>query len=129
MSISAHARGRGEEGMAMSELAHVSVFLDRVLDLLAPVLSAPGAVAVDATLGLGGHAEAMLAAFPGLVVIGLDRDGDALERATARLAPYGRRVIGVHTVYDAIGRAVESAGYARVDAVLFDLGVSSMQLD
>lgn len=86
-------------------------------------------MAVDATVGLGGHTEAMLAAHPGLVVIGLDRDTDALARASDRLAPFGQRFRGVHCVYDQLPEAIAGQGHRRVDAILFDLGVSSMQLD
>jgi 16S rRNA (cytosine1402-N4)-methyltransferase len=111
------------------EPGHVPVLLERCLELLGPALSRPGAVAVDATLGLGGHTEAMLAAHPELVVVGLDRDTEALARATDRLAPFGERFRGVHCVYDQLPGAIAGLGYRRVDAILFDLGVSSMQLD
>jgi 16S rRNA (cytosine1402-N4)-methyltransferase len=108
---------------------HVPVLLERCLELLRPALAGSRAVAVDATLGLGGHSEAMLAAHPALTVIGLDRDPEALARATERLAPFGPRFRPVHCVYDALPQAVAGQGMAAVDAVLFDLGVSSMQLD
>lgn len=108
---------------------HVPVMLERCLDVLGPALSAPGAVAVDATLGLGGHTEALLTRFPGLHVIGLDRDPEALRRSTERLAGFGGRVTPVHAVYDEIADVVRDSGRAAVRGVLFDLGVSSMQLD
>lgn len=108
---------------------HTPVLLDRCVELLAPAISDPGAVVVDATLGMGGHTEALLERFPGLRVIGLDRDTDALRIAAARLAPFGDRATLVHTVYDGIGAAVSSTGVEQVDGVLFDLGVSSLQLD
>lgn len=118
----------------MSDASHVPVLLDRVLDLLAP--SVDGAVAegvrpvvVDTTLGLGGHTEAMLLRFPAVHVIGIDRDTEALKRAAARLAPFGDRVTFAHAVYDEIADVVTQAGFTRVSGVLFDLGVSSMQLD
>jgi 16S rRNA (cytosine1402-N4)-methyltransferase len=111
-----------------SEL-HVPVLLERCLELLAPALERPGAVVVDATLGMGGHTEAMLEAHPALTVIGLDRDTEALALAGRRLERFGDRVIRVHAVYDEIGRAVRDAGFDRIDGVLFDLGVSSLQLD
>lgn len=111
-----------------SEL-HTPVLLERCLELLAPVASRPGAVVVDATLGMGGHTEALLRAHPGLTVIGLDRDHQALELAGRRLAPFGSRAIRVHAVYDEIARAVRGAGFTAIDGVLFDLGVSSLQLD
>lgn len=108
---------------------HVPVMLDRTLELLAPALEVPGAVLVDATLGLGGHAHAALDAHPGLTLVGLDRDADALSLAQDRLADYAGRAHFVHTVYSAVADALSSLGIDRVSAVLFDLGVSSMQLD
>ncbi len=111
------------------ETAHVPVLLDRVVELLAPSLAAPGSVVVDATLGLGGHAEAILTRCPAAHLIGLDRDPEALARAGARLAPFGDRFTGVHAVYDEIGAVARDLGYAAVHGVLFDLGVSSLQLD
>jgi 16S rRNA (cytosine1402-N4)-methyltransferase len=108
---------------------HVPVLLDRVVALLAPALDHDGAVMVDATLGLGGHTEAVLARCELARVIGIDRDPAALELAGNRLAPYGDRFTGVHAVYDEIPRVLDDLGLASVDAVLFDLGVSSMQLD
>lgn len=108
---------------------HTPVMLDRCLALLAPAISRPGAVVVDATLGMGGHSEAMLDAHPGLTLIGLDRDTEALALAGRRLERFGDRAIRVHTVYDGIVTAVRGAGFSRVDGILFDLGVSSLQLD
>ena len=108
---------------------HVPVLLDRCLDLLAPAAAREGAVIVDATLGMGGHTEAMLERFPGLTVIGLDRDTEALALAGKRLERFGDRAIRVHAVYDDIERAVRESGFAELDGVLFDLGVSSLQLD
>jgi 16S rRNA (cytosine1402-N4)-methyltransferase len=112
-----------------SGFAHVPVMLDRVLDLLDPVASRDSAVVVDATLGLGGHATALLARHPGLRLIGIDRDPDALARAGARLAAHSDRVSLVHGIYDSLPQVLADAGIERVDGVLFDLGVSSMQLD
>ncbi len=109
--------------------SHVPVLLDRVLDLLEPTITDAAPVVVDATLGLGGHAEAMLRRFEDLHVIGIDRDPQAIDRAKDRLAPFGDRVTFVHAVYDEIGAAVADAGFTTVNGVLFDLGVSSMQLD
>jgi len=111
-----------------SEL-HTPVLLQRCLELLAPAASRPDAVVVDATLGMGGHSEALLAAHPGLTLIGLDRDPDALRLASRRLAGFAGRTRLVHAVYDGIGEAVRAEGFDRVDGVLFDLGVSSLQLD
>lgn len=108
---------------------HVPVMLDRCLELLAPAAAHAHAVVVDATLGMGGHSEALLAAHPGLTVIGLDRDRDALAVAGRRLARFGDRARLVHAVYDRITDAVRGEGFSRIDGVLFDLGVSSLQLD
>lgn len=108
---------------------HSPVLLDRVLDLLSPSLAPPGSVVVDATLGLGGHTESLLTAFPDVRVIGIDRDPVALGRARTRLEPFGDRVTYVQAVYDEIGDVVTAAGHDHVAGVLFDLGVSSMQLD
>jgi len=113
----------------MSSPLHVPVLLDRVVALLAPAIGREGAVMIDATLGLGGHSEAVLTRFEGARVIGVDRDPAALELAGARLAPFGDRFTPVHAVYDEIPEVLGALGLAHVDAVLFDLGVSSMQLD
>jgi 16S rRNA (cytosine1402-N4)-methyltransferase len=112
-----------------ADAVHVPVLLDRVLALLAPALADRPAVAVDATLGLGGHAEALLAAHPQLTLVGLDRDPVALARSRDRLAPYAERIHLVHAVYDRMPEVLDELGLDGVDGVLFDLGVSSMQLD
>jgi len=111
------------------EPAHVPVMLDRVLALLGPALDHGPAVLVDATLGMGGHAEALLAAHPELTVVGLDRDPEALRRSAQRLRGYGDRARLTHAVYDAIAEVLHDLGLSHVDGVLFDLGVSSVQLD
>jgi 16S rRNA (cytosine1402-N4)-methyltransferase len=111
------------------ERIHTPVMLERTLELLAPALEADGAVMVDATLGMGGHTAAFLERFPKLTVIGLDRDTDALGIARERLAKFGDRARFVHTVYDGIVDAVRGEGFREVHGVLFDLGVSSLQLD
>ena len=103
---------------------HTPVLLERCIELLAPALAHDGAVLVDATLGMGGHSEAFLERFPHIRLIGLDRDTDALRIAGERLAPFGDRVTLVHSVYDEIGLHAQGAS-----AILFDLGVSSLQLD
>jgi 16S rRNA (cytosine1402-N4)-methyltransferase len=108
---------------------HIPVLRDRVIALLAPALEAPGAVLVDATLGLGGHAEHALTTFPALHVVGLDRDPEALRLSGERLAPFGERVTLVHAVYDELPEVLAGLGLGRVQGILFDLGVSSMQLD
>ena len=103
--------------------------LDRTLEVLEPALARDSAVLVDATLGLGGHAEAALDRHPLLTLVGLDRDSDALSRAESRLARFGDRVHFVHTVYSDLRSALDGLNIDAVTAVLFDLGVSSMQLD
>jgi 16S rRNA (cytosine1402-N4)-methyltransferase len=103
--------------------------LERTVELLAPAIEAEDAVLVDATLGMGGHSRALLERFPRLTVIGLDRDLDALAIAAERLKPFGSRARLVHTVYDGIAEAIRGEGYDEVQGVLFDLGVSSLQLD
>lgn len=122
---------------AASEFGHVPVLAQRCVDLLTPALTrhrpdGAGAVLVDATLGAGGHAQRFLTELPGLRLIGLDRDPSALHIARDRLAPFAERVTLVHTRYDGITDALTESGYGTVesvDGVLFDLGVSSMQLD
>jgi len=109
--------------------AHVPVLLERVLALLAPAIADKPAVVVDATLGLGGHAEAMLSAHPQLTVVGLDRDQEALSRSRDRLARFAGRTHLVHAVYDRMPDVLDELGFPGIDGVLFDLGVSSMQLD
>ena len=116
---------------------HVPVLLDRCVQLLTPALTraaadGSGAVLLDATLGAGGHAERFLSRFPELRLVGLDRDPEALQIAGRRLDRFGDRARLSHTRYDAIAAALAEGGMAAtdsVDAVLFDLGVSSMQLD
>ena len=108
---------------------HTPVMLARCVELLAPALRVPGAVMVDSTLGMGGHAEAVLEAFPDVVVIGLDRDPEALDLAGRRLARFGDRFTAVHAVYDDVLTVLGRLGVAQVEAVLMDLGVSSLQLD
>ncbi len=131
----------GTSGQASDDHGHVPVLLDRCVALLKPALTrrspnGAGAVLVDATLGAGGHAERFLAELPGLRLIGLDRDPDALSIAGERLAPFADRVLLARTRFDGIeGVLAESSywtsesGHADVDGILFDLGVSSMQLD
>ncbi len=97
--------------------------------MLAPALDRPGSVLVDATLGLGGHSEAVLTRCPSASVVGLDRDPEALRLAGDRLAGQAGRRTLVHAVYDEIPQVLARLGLSSVDGVLFDLGVSSLQLD
>jgi len=103
--------------------------LDRCVELLSPALTRPDSVAIDATLGMGGHTEALLTRLPHLRVIGIDRDRDAIALATSRLAVAGERFSSFHGTYDEIAGALATVGARRADAILFDLGVSSLQLD
>jgi 16S rRNA (cytosine1402-N4)-methyltransferase len=117
-------------GSPMAEPEHVPVLADRVTALLAPALGGPGAVLVDATLGRAGHARALLEACPGLLLIGVDADLAAIEAARALLAPYADRVTLVHARYDEIPAIVDEAPRPmQIMGLLFDLGVSSPQLD
>ena len=125
------------QGVAMvDDEPHIPVLLDRCVELLAPALTrgdsdGTGATLVDATLGAGGHAERFLTQFGGLRLIGLDRDPDALRIAGERLEPFADRITLVRARYDGIAGVIDTVAgpTAQVDAVLFDLGVSSMQLD
>jgi 16S rRNA (cytosine1402-N4)-methyltransferase len=118
-----------------AEDLHVPVLRDRIVELLAPALASPEAVMVDATLGMGGHTESILERCPGARVVGIDRDHDALDLASARLARFGARFTPVHAVYDELPEVLADlgltgpSGRASVSAVLLDLGVSSLQLD
>lgn len=110
-------------------VSHVPVMRDRVIALLGPAIDGPSAVLVDATLGLGGHAERALATNPELRLVGLDRDPHALARSSERLAPFADRITLVHAVYDELPDVLSDLGLRSVQGILFDLGVSSMQLD
>jgi 16S rRNA (cytosine1402-N4)-methyltransferase len=118
----------------MAGQAHVPVLAGRVTALLAPALDGPGAVLIDATLGRAGHARALLDACPGLRLVGVDADVAAIDAARDLLAPYADRVTLVHARYDQIPEIVAGLPAAgpdpvRVMGLLFDLGVSSPQLD
>jgi 16S rRNA (cytosine1402-N4)-methyltransferase len=109
---------------------HISVALDKCIDLLTPAINnSTSPVFVDATLGLGGHSFEMLNRFPNLTLIGIDRDTQAIAKASARLSQFGNRVHIAHSVFDCFNQVVKSFGFEKIDAALFDLGVSSMQLD
>src|SRR3954471_7420479 len=103
---------------------HTTVLRDEVVAALAP---RPNGVYVDATLGGGGHTEAILEAAPGATVVGIDQDPRALERAAERLAPFGAAVRLVHGRFSEIGEHLSSAGITSVDGIVADLGISSNQ--
>jgi 16S rRNA (cytosine1402-N4)-methyltransferase len=115
--------------MGTAAAAHLPVMRDRVLELLAPALDPPGAVLVDATLGRAGHAGALLAAHPGLSLIGIDTDATAIVESRRLLAEFAARISLVQAVYDELPQILAAAGRDAVQGVLFDLGVSSPQLD
>jgi len=115
--------------MATAAAAHLPVMRDRVLELLAPALTPPGAVLIDTTLGRAGHASALLAAHPGLSLIGIDTDAAAIEESRLALAGFGDRVTLVRAVYDQLPQILADTGVRAVQGILFDLGVSSPQLD
>ncbi|MEO5983589.1 MAG: 16S rRNA (cytosine(1402)-N(4))-methyltransferase RsmH [Pedococcus sp.] len=114
-------------GMAADR--HLPVLRDRIVELLGPALTEPGSVYLDGTLGMGGHAEAVLQACPRARVVGIDRDPEALSLAAERLDRFADRTTFVHAVYDEVPRALAEAGVTHVEASLYDLGVSSLQLD
>lgn len=103
--------------------------LERTIELLRPALADKAATLVDCTLGLGGHAHALLAQFPQLTVIGIDRDDVAHALAKQRLAEFGSRFIPVAAIYDELADVLEVLDIESVAGILMDLGVSSMQLD
>ena len=113
---------------------HIPVALERCIELLTPAIefslqNEPSTYVVDATLGLGGHTRALLAKFPTLIIIGIDRDEDALALARENVAPFGNRLLISHTTYDQIEAVLQEHGIEKIAGILFDLGVSSMQLD
>ncbi len=115
--------------MSTAAAAHVPVMLDRVRSLLAPALEAAGAVLVDATLGRAGHTGALLGDHPGLTVIGIDADQTAIEESRGLLAADLNRITLVQAAYDQIPAILADLRTASVQGFLFDLGVSSPQLD
>ena len=114
----------------MQDALHIPVALDRCIALLSPAIeSSTNPVVVDATLGMGGHSRALLLKYPQLKIIALDRDLSAIKVATTNLSDVSNRVIIVHAVYDELALVLAKLGISEVDGILFDLGVSSMQLD
>ncbi|NQX28739.1 16S rRNA (cytosine(1402)-N(4))-methyltransferase RsmH [Microbacteriaceae bacterium VKM Ac-2854] len=112
-----------------TEERHIPVLLERCIELLAPALQRDGAVLVDCTLGMGGHSLGLLERFPNIHLLGLDRDPEALALAGERLAAHSARIDLVHAVYDELPEVLDELGIDAADGILFDLGVSSLQLD
>lgn len=118
-----------------AEHGHISVLLRESVGYLASNIrqgvgtDGQGPVLLDGTLGLGGHTEALLAELPEVRVLGLDRDGEAMAKAKARLAPFGERFTAVQARYAEFPAVLDDLGIARIDGALLDLGVSSLQLD
>ena len=110
----------------MVENLHTSVLLNETLDLLG---IKEGGIYLDATLGLGGHSEEILRRFPGASVIGIDQDAAAIALASKRLEKFNKRVKFVHSNFADIRQVLNDAKVDRVDGILADLGVSSLQLD
>jgi 16S rRNA (cytosine1402-N4)-methyltransferase len=138
VGTSAAEAAKGVDVVTAQTPGHVPVMLARCLELLGPAFPSPAlvdpgsgreTVFVDATLGLGGHAAAVLAAHPRVTLIGLDRDPQALALAGERLAGYAGRTHLIHAVYDELPAVLDRLGIAAIDGILFDLGVSSLQLD
>jgi len=110
----------------MTEVAHQPVLVEEVVAALQPPA---GGIIVDATVGLGGHAAALLAHAPEVRLVGFDVDLAALAAARQRLAPYADRTLLLHASYGEMAARLRAAGIVAVDGVLFDLGLSSLQLD
>lgn len=109
---------------------HKSVMLDRCITLLTPAIERnSNPIVVDATLGLGGHSKAILQKFPQVRIVGLDRDQNAMKLAKENLQDFSERITIIHAVYNEIPSVLDSLGFSKVDGILFDLGVSSLQLD
>ena len=134
MAVFDQSDQRREHAASNAAERHVPVMADRVVDLLAPGVASARQhqrqpVLVDATLGMGGHTELMLNRFDDAVVIGIDRDTQALALASERLAAFEDRFVAFHGTYEQIPAALAAAGVLAADGYLFDLGVSSYQLD
>ncbi|MGI8469476.1 MAG: 16S rRNA (cytosine(1402)-N(4))-methyltransferase RsmH [Pyrinomonadaceae bacterium] len=107
-------------------MLHQSVLLAETLEFLAP---ARGGIFVDATLGLGGHAAAILSASGDAKIIGIDQDSEAIAIAEKRLEKFSGRYRIFHANFSELGEVLANAGIEKVDGILADLGVSSLQLD
>ena len=110
----------------MKEFEHFSVMAQECIDALA---IRPDGIYVDATLGGGGHSALIAAKLARGLLIGIDQDRDAIQAASARLAPFGERFRAVKSNFSALRRVLEGEGIPAIDGIIFDLGVSSFQLD
>lgn len=110
----------------MTDFEHDPVMRDEIVATFADV---PAGVVIDATLGGAGHSQAILDSRPDLAILGIDRDPDALAAAEARLAPYGARAMTYRARFDQLGAAMAAHDVTELSGALFDLGVSSHQLD
>jgi 16S rRNA (cytosine1402-N4)-methyltransferase len=114
----------------VADVKHIPVALDRCLELLTPaIMKSESPIVVDATLGLGGHSYELLSKFPNLRIIAIDRDMNAITEAQLRLQKFGSRISFNYAIYSEITNIMKIYGVTEIDGVLFDLGVSSMQLD
>lgn len=113
----------------VGEPTHVPVLRDRIVELLSPVLQRPGSVYLDCTLGLGGHAAAILSACPHARLVGIDRDPAALDVAKQRLERFGERVHLYQAVYHELDEVLGEDETPQVQAICMDLGLSSLQID
>ena len=114
----------------MASVKHIPVALNRCIELLAPAIEkSSNPVVVDATLGLGGHSFELLTKFPSLKIIAIDRDLSAIKFAKERLANFTNRITFNHAIYSEFARVLSDNNVSEINGALFDLGVSSMQLD
>lgn len=126
----AETSGRETPVRAADNALHVPVLLEECIELLAPAFAGEAPVMIDATLGMGGHSHGFLQHFANLIVIGIDRDPEAIELASERLKEFGSRFQPVRATYDLIDDVAREYGRnGRVQGILMDLGVSSLQLD
>ena len=119
-----------EKGEEMTAATHIPVALERCIEILSPAINTSAKpVIVDATLGLGGHSYELLNRFPNLQIIAIDRDQEALKVAKNKLKNFGSRISFNHAIYSEISEILQKNKVDKIDGALFDLGVSSMQLD
>ncbi len=125
---------QGDQRHDQAAARHVPVMADRVIDLLTAGVehardNGRKPIIVDATLGMGGHSELLLERFDDVTLVGIDRDTEALTIAGQRLTKFGERFLSYHGTYEEIPQALAASGVEAADGYLFDLGVSSYQLD